>query len=295
MLVDEVRSPYEYLAMLHFRRVLCAFWVLTGVAVSARVHALDVPDTDIRPLPCRPTIACTADIVPPGTVELETGYLYRRLGNHANQHSVPFLLKLTAFEWLQFQFGSNGPTFESQPSRARFFDDVMLGAKFHILDQTTSVPSVALSALASLPGSPADGYVRTYDALFTGYITKDIGWLHADLNLGFDVWRVENAALKQPWAALALSVPLPKDFGAMIEFYYFANAAPIAPRDGGTLVAVSYAPAHWVMFDAGFDVGLVQASRAFSLFVGATIIPVDLWETRAEERARLARLTHNER
>ncbi len=66
---------------------------------------------DLKALPCRPTIACTADIVPPGSFELEIGYLFRKLRSPLLQHSVPFLAKLTLAEWVQLQVGGNGPTF----------------------------------------------------------------------------------------------------------------------------------------------------------------------------------------
>jgi hypothetical protein len=62
-------------------------------AAPDTARAVGFPDADYyKALPCRPTIACTADIVPPGVTELELGYLYRRLGTSANQHSIPFLL-----------------------------------------------------------------------------------------------------------------------------------------------------------------------------------------------------------
>jgi hypothetical protein len=50
-------------------------------------------DDDRKALPCRPTIACTADIVPPGTFELEAGYLFRKLRSPILQHSVLSLVK----------------------------------------------------------------------------------------------------------------------------------------------------------------------------------------------------------
>ncbi len=59
-----------------------------------------------KALPCRPTVACTADIVPPGSFELETGYLFRKLRSPIVQHSVPFLAKLTLAEWMQLQVGA---------------------------------------------------------------------------------------------------------------------------------------------------------------------------------------------
>jgi hypothetical protein len=250
------------------RRAIAA--VIVGAATAARA------DVDAA-LPCRPTIACTADLVPPGVVELEAGYLYRRLAGGVDQSSVPWLAKLTVAEWAQVQVGSNGPTFDSAPVPARYHDDVTFGVKLRVHRQSTRAPSLALSATISVPTFAADGYQRTYDALFTLYASKDVGWLHADLNVGANLWRIEDRPLAQAWAALALSATIGGGVGAMLEGYDFGDASPIAPRDAGLLAAVSYAPRPWLVLDAGPDVGLVHATRTISAFVGVTIDPVALW------------------
>ncbi len=257
-----------------------ALVIVLAVVSSARADVF--PDPSYSALPCRPTIACTADIVPPGVLELELGYIYRRLGNATNEHAVPFLLKLTLIEWAQLQVGSNGPTWQGDAS---YFDDVTAGLKVRFHRQTDHVPSLALSATMSVPTAAATGYLRTYDALFTAYVTKDIGWLHADWNVGLNAWRLENAPIAQAWTALALSVTLGKGFGAMLESYVFADAAPVAPRDAGVLAAISYQPRKWIVLDAGPDLGL-EATRVASAFVGVTIIPLDLWDTEDERHAK---------
>ncbi len=217
-------------------------------------------------------------------LELEVGYIYRRLDHAVNQSSLPFLLKLSLVDDVQLQLGSNGATFSATE---RYFDDVTLGAKIRLVHQGARVPSISASATLSVPTASAMGYTRTYDALFTLYVTKDIGWLHADWNLGANAWRFEASPLAQEWTALALSAPLGRGFGAMLESYYFSDAAPIAPRDAGVLAALSYQPRKWIVLDAGPDVGLL-ATRALSLFVGMTIIPLDLWDT-SDELQRRAR------
>jgi hypothetical protein len=249
---------------------------LIVLLLAAPAAAIAPPDDTLVAKPCRPTIACTADFVAPGALDLEAGYLYRRLAGPANQHSVPYLLKLTVLEKLQLQLGSNGPTFSDQVIPARYVDDVVLGVKVHLLDQERIAPSIALSGALSVPLGAAPGYVRTLDALVTLYVTKDLGPIHADLNLGVDWWRLSDV-LPQGWAALALSMNLPRGFGVMLEGYYFSDALPIAPRDAGLLGALSYSPVPWLVLDIGADVGLVSATRAVSAFVGFTIAPVRLW------------------
>jgi hypothetical protein len=220
-------------------------------------------DKEVQALPCRPTVACTADIVPPGAVEIELGYQFRKLHDSTDQHSIPFLAKLSLAEWVQLQVGGNGPS----------FNDVVAGLKLHLNDQSRLAPSLSWSVALS-----------TRDLLTTIYLTKDFAWLHVDLNFGVDLWRLAGPTKTQPWVALALSVGLPRHFTLMAENYYFADASPIAQQDGGLLVALAWAPRPFVVLDLGGDAGYFQSHRSFSVFVGMTIVPVDLWQTASERR-----------
>ena len=253
---------------------------LALVLLTARdAAAVEPPDGSVKALPCRPTIACTADIVEPGAFEIEAGMLFRRLDATGRQWTFPFLAKLTIARWLQLQVGSNGfTTLWNDAPRARYFDDVSGGVKIHALDQGELVPAVAFSAALAVP-TPHDqvGYAASYDALFTGYVTKDFGPLHADLNLGLTEWGVDGSPKAQEWVALAVSAPLPPPFGVMVESYYFSDAPPLGPQDGGFLFALSYTPRPWLVFDAGGDVGYFPSKRAFSAFVGMTLVPAVLW------------------
>jgi hypothetical protein len=126
--------------------------------------------------------------------------------------------------------------------------------------------------------TPRFGWMkRTYDAFFTLYATKDLGPIHADLNVGANFWRIDRDTKQQEWIALALSANLPRPFGVMVEGYYFADAAPLAQRDAGLLGAISLSPAPWLTFDFGGDLGAFPSQRDYSLFVGMSIVPVLLW------------------
>jgi hypothetical protein len=265
------------------RRLVALLGALTA-ALPARADVW--PDSSYKALPCRPTIGCTADIVPPGVVEIEAGYLYRRLGDATNQHSTPFLLKLTLARWAQLQVGENGFTSQSLPSPARFVDNLEVGLKLHLQDQTPLIPSLSLSLLASvaLPAQP--GYTRAEDLLATLHVSKDIRWLHVDVCLGLNLFRLDGAPLAQAWAALALTFGLAHGLAPLAEVYYFSDAAPLAGADGGVLIALTYQPRNWIVLDLGADAGLVPSTRAVSAFAGVTIIPLDLWDTRAEKPAK---------
>jgi hypothetical protein len=236
-----------------------------------------------RALPCRPTIACTADLVQDGAVEIELGVMSRRIGIAATQYSTPYLLKLTLASWVQIQLSGNGWVTANRDARAQYFDDVVVGPKFHLWNQSARVPSVSVSAEFGAPTWTGQlGYLRTYDAFATAYVTKDFGWLHADLNFGLNVWRVESSPIAQGFVALALSASLPDDLGVMLEGYFFSDALPVNARDGGILSAVTWSPRSWLTFDVGTDLGWFRLTRQFSVFSGVTVIVADLWDTEIE-------------
>ncbi len=266
------------------RRPASSVAAFVAALLSGRVaSAIETPDERDKTLPCRPTIACTADFVPPGTFELETGTLFRSLGgpgdaSRTRQWTFPFLAKLTAAPWVQFQVGSNGYSAARGATPEAYFDDATLGAKFHLRDQSEWSPALSISGAASLPTfRDQTGYLRTYDALFTAYVTKDFGPVHADFNAALNLWRIDASPLPQGLAALALTANMPPPFGVMGEAYYFSNAAPVAPRDGGFLFAFTHSSRSWLVFDVGADVGWFPSGRGYSLFLGASVLPAILW------------------
>jgi len=234
---------------------------------------VDWPDATDQARPCRPTISCTADLVAPGRLEVEAGALYSGVTNGgARTLSFPVLLKQTLTPLVQLQVGSNGYTLIDAPS-ARYLDNVFFGPKLHLVDQGELRPSVAVSAQISLPTFPASGYLRTQDAFLTGFVSKDVGFVHADWNVGALFWRVEGSPAAQAFTALALSPSLPAPFGVAVEGYYFSDAGPLAPHDGGVRSAFSVAARSWLVVDVGGDVGFFPSTRAYSVFLGMTVVP----------------------
>jgi hypothetical protein len=56
-----------------------------------------------------------------------------------------------------------------------------------------------------------------------------------------------------------------------------AKAFAKTPSHGGWLFALSVSPRPWLLFDFGGDGGYFPSSRAYTSFVGMTIVPVKLW------------------
>jgi hypothetical protein len=250
---------------------LGAVAAILGLSFAAARAGADDSSRDVHALPCRPTVACTADIVPPGAVELELGYA-ARLSTVAWQSGVPLLLKLTVARWLQLQIATTG----NVAGAGATFSSVAPGLKLHLQDQSGALPSVSVAAALSIPADSSS----TWQVLTTIFVSKDIRWLHVDLNLGASVLGLERVQHFQPLVALALSTELRHHVTPMLELHVLGNAAPLAPLESGVLAAVAWAPRAWLVFDGGIDVSFVPATRTLTLFAGLTMVPTRLWRPR---------------
>ncbi len=243
-------------------------FAITCFATTSALAA-EVPDDRDHALPCRPTVSCTADLAAPGTLEVEAGY-YAEKSLATYTRNAPFLLKQTVSKLLQLQLGSNGATF-AVPSRDVFFDNLLVGAKLHLSDQSKTAPSFAVTALVGIP------IHSSLSAFVTGHASKDFGPIHLDVNLGASEYSIDTTAVSQGFGAIALSASLPAPFGAAVETYYFTDSPPTAPHDGGFRFVLTATPKPWLVFDAGGDVGFFPSVRSFSVFFGMTIVPVVFW------------------
>ena len=229
------------------------------------------PEDDRKVAPCRPTVTCTADLAPPGTLEIELGYQLRRIDEGSvYEHGVPLLAKMPFTTWLEAQLGSNGYTVTPMGS---YFDNVTAGAKLHLLDQAGARPSIALTVTASIPTASQRGYTRIYDLFVTAHASKDYGSLHLDWNVGVDAWQLAGPTSAQPFTALAATYAVTPRTGVTLEPHYFADASPIAPRDVGLVAAATYSLRSWLVVDVAADV-VVAAQASATLLVGVSLAPI---------------------
>lgn len=246
-------------------------------SVEPDVPPKTTPGGSPRALPCRPTIACTAEIVPAGMFEVEAGYAQRQAPGQASFHGAAVLAKYSLTDRIQLQVGSNN-AFAAQAGLATHgFDGAFALGKYVFNTQTDVMPVIAISALVAGPtSSSADAVVQTWDADVWAYISKDIVGFHADLNLGADTLSVDRKPALQTVAALAISHDLAWGFGAMVEGYSFNAGGPYAKDDGGFLSALSYSPSPELVFDAGVDMALYRDTRTTTFFAGLTLLPFDM-------------------
>jgi outer membrane putative beta-barrel porin/alpha-amylase len=244
-----------------------------GGAGDEPVPARDAAEA---PLPCRPTIACTAEFVSPGKIELELGYAGRDLGG-ALQHSTPLLVKVTVTEDLQLQLGGNGLVV--QRGVGGYLDTVLLAAKARVLAQGETRPALAVSAALGVPTSHRQRTLDPTLAQGIAYVTKDLASIHADLNVGATLFARGGTTRAQPFGALALSYDLGHALTGMLETYLFADARPLDTSDHGLLAAVGWNVAPQVVIDLGADWGMGGQARRLTAFVGATMLGPRMWRS----------------
>ncbi len=224
-------------------------------------------------LPCRPTVACTAEIAPEGTLQVETGYAQRRASSSAVS-TVPTLVMYSVTDRVQLQLGTNNAVV-SEGGATRVFDGALVGPKVVLLEQTDTTPAISMSALFAIPTrTGTDAVTKTTDAYLWAYASKDILGFHADLDVGANVLSVDDHPAVQGVAALSVSHDLIGGVGVMAEAYAFEGGGSYASHDGGILSAISIAATKRVMFDVGTDVGLYRDTRRMTLFAGITFAPI---------------------
>jgi hypothetical protein len=125
----------------------------------------------VKVLPCRPTLACTAELVPAGTWEVEAGYSARR-ASAAMFHAGQLLLKYSILDPLQMQLATNN-VFSASPGNGSpsYFDGGFVGPKVQFNNQGTVLPIFSLSAFLAFPTrSELSAQQRTYDAYVWTYL-----------------------------------------------------------------------------------------------------------------------------
>ena len=240
--------------------------------VAAEANEIPANGGRVKVLPCRPTIACTAELVPANTWEVEAGYSDRR-SSGTTAHGGQLLIKYSVLDRLQLQLATNNVFSAPVGGSVSYFDGGVAGLKARFTPQGRFLPMISASLLVSFPTQSGQMVAqRSYDTLLWVYFSKDIGFVHTDLNFGWDTLDLSGSAKPQEVVAWSASTDLAYGFGFMTEGYgFFGGSAAVA--DAGWLNAISYAPIPEVMFDLGGDAGLVGVDRTYTLFVGVTFIP----------------------
>ncbi len=255
---------------------------LLGILISLKTFAADLEvieaaspseDETVKTKACRPTVACTAELVPAGFFEVEAGY-GGRMGGQGLQHSAQVLLKYSALDTLQVQLAFNNLVLGGSGVALRSFDGVMPGVKWLINPQGTWLPANALSVHLMIPNLGfAEAVQKTFDLQAWWYVTKDLGFFHVDVNVALAVFDLGHAPTPQGLTSLSMGFDLTHGFALFTELYSTWGNAQAMPLDGGSLSGLNYSPIEEISFDVGADVGFYRATRAFTVFAGVTFVP----------------------
>lgn len=254
--------------------VLALLWSIAALAteettVSEKADRVD--DGRVTAMPCRPTIACTADLVPAGNFEVELGYGARRA--EALVHSGQVLLKYSLLDSLQFQLGTVGLFSAGPGTVAHAFDGLSPGLKWKFFEGSTFVPMMSVSGHVDLPTSRESfASQQTVDLEAWVYFSKDLGRLHGDLNFAVKVVDVTRPQV-QGLVANSWSTSLWGPFSVFTELYTTLGGSEALAKDGGWLSGLNISPLDNLIFDVGGDVGFYPGTRTFTLFAGVTFVP----------------------
>lgn len=219
---------------------------------------------NVKAQPCRPTVACTAELVPAGHAEIELGGF-----GSSDATSVNVLAKVSLLDWLQVQLGSDH-FLRVEGGQLTAIDGAVGFLKGRLLAQDGWVPTVSASLKVAMPTRPPlPAAQSSVDLGGTLHLSKDLGPLHADLNGTLLVAGLREA---QGQGALAVSTGLPGDFGVALEVHStFGN--PRLSNDGGLRAVLTWSAADFLVFDLGGDLGFFRQTRAWSVFAGLVFVP----------------------
>ncbi|HET8901836.1 MAG TPA: hypothetical protein VFM84_07870 [Holophagaceae bacterium] len=245
---------------------------LLAILLALPLAAQDADAITVNPN--RPTFATPARTTQEGVLELEAGLQRSLFRDGSRSDFEPILLKLgqgARFEW---RLGWNGYLTQRAPdgSRAQGFSDPNFGFQWHPLDQDKLGFDGAMGyfhKFATADAAQGLGSGRADDTLIL-LASKDAGPIHVDVNLlhGW-IGQPTGGRAGQTSATVSASWPLAGPWGMGAEVYTIGPLPGVA-RDTALLAYASYQLSSRVVFDAGFDHGLVNGAPRWNLFCGVT-------------------------
>jgi len=123
--------------------------ILSACATMSRVEG---PAAEIEA--DRPDFTESPETVPPGSIQAEGGYTYRRDGSSTNQSIGELLIRVPASTRAELRAGLNSYSIEHAPGLVRRgFEDMVVGTKVRISEHEprSLVPNLSILLLSTLP------------------------------------------------------------------------------------------------------------------------------------------------
>ncbi|MCB9857569.1 MAG: transporter [Phycisphaerales bacterium] len=218
--------------------------------------------TDDRQEPASPLVTDRPDFtestltVPSGHLQIESGFTFasnRRKGVRTRRHTFPEILlraglahdvelriawagwtRTTELLRAENDVGRN----ESMTDSSTGGNDLSLGAKFHLADQSGWRPDVGLIVAASLPTghiAHSSGDVDPFVGLLWSYDIGESFAIAGNLNLAMPT--IDGDRIVEPQSSVSLSYSISDNVGAFVEYFGFYPTAGDGPDahyvDGG--------------------------------------------------------------
>lgn len=173
----------------------------------------------------RPDFAESTETIPPGRVQLESGYTFARSGEDTEQTLGQLLLRVGTGSRTELRVGVNSfAQTRNADGRTSGFEDIALGFKFRLSEGSERPglrqPSVALLAQTSLP-TGASAY-RQNDLQPEAVLA--LGWDLSDrqglaVNLGYAYGSEDDTRFNEFFGAISISHALTDRTGLFLEYF----------------------------------------------------------------------------
>jgi hypothetical protein len=231
-------------------------------------------DPRVISVPSRPTVSNGAETTQCGVVEMEYGLEREWPTDALHRDDLTGGLRLGLTPKIDLHWSSADFLHVSDSSGSRTaFGDTWLGAKYHFLKQSKTLPDLAFFYQIKIPAGdvPAISSGKV-DHSFSFLVSKDVKALHVDFNV------IELLAGKpigggsdhNTGFALSGSVPILRSLSVVAEGYGSTFLNEDNPAFASTMVGFTYEVNPRLILDTGLDVGVTREAPRKRIYIGVT-------------------------
>src|SRR5262249_41636469 len=235
--------------------------------------------------PRRPANSHSADVLVPGLLQAEYGYLreWERDGNF--QNALGGELRFGVSRKIEFRWGGNFLVYDEFPgSGPHGFGDQLFTGEYHFKNQSSLFPALAASYTVKAPTANETVGLGTgrYDHLFTLLVSKQIHKFTVDTNLTYQILGQPGTSSYDQNGVVLLTVSHslygPVTIIAEVDGYSRLN--PQTPAYALTLWALSYKVHRKVFLDVAVLPGITQGAPHKRVAFGVTYAIANLYPRR---------------
>lgn len=235
--------------------------------------------------PSRPSNSHSAELLSPGLLQAEYGWLRQWQPLGPQQSAVGGELRFGVSRNFEFRWGANFFVANSfGPGQGGGFGDQYFTGEYHFKNQSARFPAWAASYSIKLPAASLTQELGSgrIDHFFTVLASKQIRKFTADLNLACQlIGRPGTTGRDQnELVILTLSSPAVGPLTAVAEIDANTRLNAQVPAFATTLVALSWKVQRRLVLDAGLQTGITQGSPHKRVSFGFTYAIANLYAKR---------------